>query len=72
MDYQENVVQMNSSLLDKSITNLCKSDWNWCCLWVNSKGKVKADSCFGHKNYYICERREYAKQKRFKDDKLSL
>ena len=63
---------MNSSLLDKSFTMLCQSNWTWCCLWVNRTGLVKADRCVGTKRYYICETREYAKQKRFKDDKLSL
>lgn len=65
---------MNSSLLDESIENLYKnSNWNPRCLWVKRTGLVKADECLDTK-YFLCEfeRREYAKQKRFKDDKLSL
>ena len=64
---------MSSSLLDEPIiSHLCNTTWEWCCLWVNRSGLVKADECFHSRKYYFCERREYAKQKRFKDDKLSL
>lgn len=72
-DYQGNYVQVNSSLLDESTQNLYNFNLNPLCLWVNRTGLVKADECSDEK-YFFCEfeRREYAKQKRFKDDKLSL
>lgn len=72
-DYQGNYVQVNSSLLDESIQNLYNFNLNPLCLWVNRAGLVKADECSDEK-YFFCEfeRREYTKQKRFKDDKLSL
>ena len=60
---------MNSGLFDEPIQDICKSALNSCCLWVNRTGLVKADKCFGNKKHYFCERSEYAKQKRFKDDK---
>ncbi|CAH3181504.1 unnamed protein product, partial [Porites lobata] len=55
-DYQEDFVQMNSSLLTEPARNICNPNWDWCCLWANRAGLVKGGDCFRNTKYYFCER----------------